>query len=106
MEARTEVVMFPDSLDAYLNLYGPLLAEQSATRSRPLHTPGVDEVVPTNGLLRNPFEAQVHCITAICRAWDHMKGVMVSADCGTGKIIKSIIVKLAFKCKSIKVNLS
>jgi hypothetical protein len=81
---------FPTTLDDYLALYGTTLAQQAQQRSKPLHTPGKDATVDLSHLLRPPLEAQRHVVTAICRAWEHEKGIMVSAEMGVGKTFMAI----------------
>lgn len=81
---------FPTDLTTYLDAFGPLLAQQAQQRSRPLHTPGRDQTVDLSHLLRPPLDAQLHIITAVCRAWEREKGLMISAEMGTGKTLMAI----------------
>jgi hypothetical protein len=81
---------FPTDLTTYLDAFGPLLAQQAQERSRPLHTPGKDETIDLSHLLRPPLDAQLHVITAITRAWEHEKGIMISAEMGSGKSLMAI----------------
>ncbi len=77
------------NLDEYFQRFGGLLAERMETMCAPLHVPGRDPVVDTSELLRQPYPAQGHCITGAAKALERNRGVIVSADCGTGKTIMS-----------------
>jgi len=81
---------FPTNLDQYMDQYATLLAQQAQQRSKPLHTPGKDAPVDLSHLLRKPLEAQQHVITAICKAWEREKGIMVSGEMGCGKSYMAI----------------
>lgn len=74
-----------EGLDNYLERFGALLARRMEQTCVPLHKPGVDEVVDTSNLLRQPYTAQSHCITGAVRAIERTNGVIVSAECGAGK---------------------
>ena len=74
------------SLADYLEVYGKQLGEQASHALNPLHTPGKDPIIEP-ALLREPYEAQSHCITAGVRALNRQDGLQVAADCGTGKTL-------------------
>jgi SNF2 family DNA or RNA helicase len=77
------------SLDSYFASYGPLLGQQAAKATRPLHIPGSDPVrLPS--LLRQPFEAQAHVIQATVAALKRQKSVLLVAEMGTGKTLLSM----------------
>jgi hypothetical protein len=79
---------FPSNLDEYLGRWGGQLAKQAALACEPLHTPGKDEIdVPD--LLRKPFPAQQHVITAGIKALREYDAIQISAQVGTGKTIMS-----------------
>lgn len=77
---------FPANLDEYLQKWGGTLASQAALACEPLHSPGVDEIVSPE-LLRTPFPAQQHCISAGVKALREHDAIQLSASTGTGKTI-------------------
>jgi RecA/RadA recombinase len=80
--------MHPRTLDAYLSAYGNALATQAARGCRPLHVPGKDPP-HTPALLRPPFEAQAHVITAGAKALQRQRAIQIAAEMGTGKTLIS-----------------
>lgn len=76
------------SLADYLDTYGKQLGEQASRALSPLHTPGVDPIIEP-ALLREPYEAQSHVITACVRALDRQRGIHISGECGVGKTFLS-----------------
>jgi hypothetical protein len=73
-------------LSAYLLRYGALLGKQAERSLDPLHVPGRDTpAVPP--LLRRPFEAQAHVITAAAKVLRRQDAVLLAADMGTGKTL-------------------
>jgi hypothetical protein len=74
------------SLDMYLERFGPLLAEKTIRQLDPLHVPGRDRVVAgLDDLIRKPFVAQAHLISAATKALDRQKSTWIVAEMGTGK---------------------
>ena len=79
-----------DSLDEYLTKYGGMLGRQAAQSLRPLHVPGQHEPLDLCELLRKPFDAQAHVITASVKALRRQKTLMLVAEMGTGKTLMAI----------------
>jgi hypothetical protein len=77
------------TLDQYMERYGALLGQQAERSLRPLHVPGRDEVVKLE-LLRQPFDAQQHVITATVKQLKRDKVAWVIAEMGSGKSIIAI----------------
>lgn len=77
-------------IEGYLLRYGRLLGRQAERSLDPLHVPGRDapEVLP---LLRRPFEAQAHVITAAAKALRRQDAVVIAADVGTGKTLCAMV---------------
>jgi hypothetical protein len=75
-------------LSEYLQRYGKLLGQAASRATRPLHTPGVDQLIKP-ALLREPYPAQAHLITAGIKALNRQRALQVSASCGTGKTLVS-----------------
>lgn len=73
------------TLDHYMSEYGVLLGKQAAENTAPLHTPETDPVIDTDDLLREPFDAQSHVMTAGVKALHRQKTVVLVAEMGTGK---------------------
>jgi hypothetical protein len=78
-----------ESLDQYMEAYGPLLGRQAQRSLSPLHIPGRDKL-PPHGLNRAPFEPQAHVIEAIIKTWNRQKAAWLVAEMGTGKTIMAI----------------
>jgi hypothetical protein len=76
----------PDTLESYLARYAPALAQQAQAACQPLHVPGVDELLPCD-LLRPPYEAQNHVITAGVKSLKRQRSVQLAATMGTGKTL-------------------
>ena len=76
--------MLPTSVSDYLGLYGPLIAEKVRATFTPLHCPARDAPIKVD-LVRPSLAAQAHVITAVCKAWETEKSVILAAECGTGK---------------------
>lgn len=73
-----------ETLDQYMAQYGALLGRQVRDRIKPLHTPGVDPLIPIDSL-RTPLPAQHHLITANVRLLRKDKVSDISGQMGTGK---------------------
>ena len=73
-------------LTDYLNRYGKLLGQAASRSTQPLHTPGVDEIIRP-ALMREPYPAQAHLITAGIKTLRRQRALQVSASCGSGKTI-------------------
>lgn len=80
--------MLPATLDQYLDRYSGALAQQAAAACRPLHVPGRDPVAEPP-LLRPPYEAQAHVITAGIKALKRQPCIQIAAEMGTGKTLLS-----------------
>lgn len=77
-----------ETLESYMCQYGQLLGQQAAVACRPLHVPGENDLIVPD-LLRPPFVAQQHVITAGIRTLDRQSGLLISAEMGTGKTLLS-----------------
>jgi hypothetical protein len=74
------------SLDRYLERFGAQLAEKTVRQLDPLHVPGRDRVAGgLDDLVRRPFVAQAHLISAATKALDRQKSIWIVAEMGTGK---------------------
>lgn len=80
--------MICETLQEYMTEYGQLLGQQAAAACRPLHQPGLHELI-TPDLLRQPFVAQQHVITGAIRALDRQNALLISGEMGTGKTLMS-----------------
>ena len=78
----------PETLEQYLEQFAPALAQQAQASCAPLHCPGVDEPLHVD-LLREPYEAQAHVISAGIKALRRQRSVQIAAEMGTGKTIIS-----------------
>jgi hypothetical protein len=74
------------TLEDYLTAYGSLLGKQAEQALEPLHVPGQHRL-PTLGLIRPPFEAQLHVIEATRKALGRQKSILIVGEMGTGKTI-------------------
>lgn len=74
------------TLEQYLDQYADTLARKVEDQFPALHTPGVDQPMRAD-LLRPPYEAQAHVITAMVHALDRQNGVLLSGECGVGKTL-------------------
>ena len=81
--------MKANNLTEYLEKYGSLIAAKTAQAFVPLHVPSRDQPWHVE-LLRTPFGAQAHAMTAIAKAWEHEKSIMLIAEMGTGKTLMGI----------------
>jgi hypothetical protein len=77
------------NLTEYMDRYGQLLGQQAERSLRPLHVPGRDALVKVP-LLRQPFEAQLHVISAATKQLRRDNAVVIAAQLGTGKTILSM----------------
>lgn len=74
------------TLDDYLTRYGHLLGSQQNRVLEPLHVPGRDPHDPgLEELLRAPFDAQGHLITAGKKCLRDNNALLLVAEMGTGK---------------------
>jgi hypothetical protein len=79
-----------ESLDEYLTKYGGMLGRQAAESLRPLHVPDRHMALGSSELLREPFDAQAHVITASVKALRRQKTLMLVAEMGTGKTLMAV----------------
>lgn len=79
------------TLDQYMARYGALLGRQVRERITPLHTPGVDPLIPVRSM-RPPLPAQHHLITANVRLLRREKVADISGAMGTGKTICGMLI--------------
>ncbi len=77
------------NLDDFMRTFGPMLGQQAERALQPLHVPGRDPL-PALDLLRTPFEAQRHVITAISKALGRQKSVLLVGEMGTGKTLMAM----------------
>jgi hypothetical protein len=72
------------NLDDFLTQYGDILAQKARKQLDPLHVPGRDPAVMSR-LLRKPFDAQAHVVTAAVKLWRRSKALQLVAEMGSGK---------------------
>ncbi|WP_417744749.1 hypothetical protein [Rosistilla oblonga] len=94
IEAENEAIRLSaqhdaQDLTAYIELYGEALAGKIRSDFKPLHDVERDEVIETD-LVRKPFPAQAHVITAAVKAWNAGITPWITADMGTGKTLMGI----------------
>ena len=73
-----------ETLQDYLDRYGPLVAERARQAFEPLHVPTTDSVI-TLDLKRPMLPAQGHVMTAAIKTLNRQKSVFIAAEMGTGK---------------------
>jgi hypothetical protein len=73
-----------NNLEEYMAQYGTILGNRTASAVAPLHKPSRDAVIEVD-LLREPFEAQAHVITAIIKQLRRAKTAIMVGECGVGK---------------------
>ena len=73
-----------DTLQSYLDRYGPLVADRARQAFEPLHVPTTDSVI-TLDLKRAMLPAQGHVMTAAVKTLNRQKSVYLCCECGTGK---------------------
>ena len=73
-----------ETLQEYLDRYGPLVADRARQAFEPLHVPATDAVV-TLDLKRPMLPAQAHVVTAAVKTLNRQKAVFLCCECGTGK---------------------
>ena len=73
-----------ETLQEYLDRYGPLVADRARQAFEPLHVPATDAVV-TLDLKRPMLPAQAHVVTAAVKTLSRQKAVFLCCECGTGK---------------------
>lgn len=78
-----------NNLEEYMAQYGTILGNRTATAVAPLHKPSRDAVIEVD-LLREPFEAQAHVITATIKQLRRSKAAVVNGECGTGKTMMAM----------------
>lgn len=78
-----------ETLDEFLDQYGNLLGQQAGEATEPLHDPARDKPLAMT-LLRKPFPAQAHVITALVKAMKRQKAVLLTAEMGTGKTLQGM----------------
>jgi len=76
-----------ESLDDYLRLLGPALAERIVESFPPLH--GVEDLVSPllARLRREPYPAQALAVMGVVRRLEQSRSAAVVAECGTGKTL-------------------
>lgn len=79
---------YPATLDSYLEAYAGALAQNAQAACAPLHVPGQDQPL-TVDLMREPYEAQRHVISAGIKALDRQRAIQIAAEMGSGKTIIS-----------------
>jgi hypothetical protein len=77
------------TLDQYMQTYGPMLGKQAERSLTPLHVPGRDSL-PELNLVREPFQAQAHVIEAARKALCRQKSLLLVGECGTGKSLMAM----------------
>ena len=73
-----------ETLQDYLDRYGPLVADRARQAFEPLHVPTTDSVI-TLDLKRPMLPAQGHVITAAVKTLNRQNAVYLCCECGTGK---------------------
>src|SRR5438552_7753971 len=77
-----------DSIEAYLARFGPELAARVSAEHPPLVDPRSDPVHPRIAeLLRRPYAAQAHVITALARGFARGRGLVLVGEQGSGKTL-------------------
>ncbi|MGA2501208.1 MAG: hypothetical protein ABSH20_26005 [Tepidisphaeraceae bacterium] len=76
--------MICETLQEYLDRYGPLVADRARQAFEPLHIPATDAAV-TLELKRPMLPAQAHVVTAAVKTLNRQKAVFLCCECGTGK---------------------
>lgn len=76
----------PRFVDTYIQHYGAHLGAESRRALRPLHDPNVDPL-PKIRTKRPLFPAQAHVVTAVVKALEPLKSVLVCGEMGVGKSI-------------------
>jgi hypothetical protein len=87
--SRSFCMSFPslETLDDYLNAYGALLGRKAISALQPLHEPGRHEPVDGSQFYREPFEPQLHVITAAVKALRRQKSIVIVGQMGVGKTL-------------------
>ena len=70
-----------ETLQDYLDRYGPLVAERARQAFEPLHVPTTDAVI-TLDLKRPMLPAQAHVVTAAVKTLKRQKAVYLCCECG------------------------
>ena len=73
-----------ETIQEYLDRYGPLVADRARQAFEPLHVPATDAVVVLD-LKRPMLPAQGHVVTAAVKTLRRQKAVFLCCECGTGK---------------------
>lgn len=74
------------TFDQFLTEYGPAIGQKAEQALAPLHVPGRDPV-DHEPILRKPFEAQAHVVTAGVKVLNRQKTLMLIGEMGTGKTL-------------------
>ena len=82
--------MPPDTISAYLRVYGAQLGDRVLSRFPPLHGPNDPPSTWSRHLKRQPFPAQSLAIMGIVRRWAEARCAAAVAECGTGKTLISL----------------
>lgn len=76
-----------ETLDQFLEEYGPAIGKAVETALAPIHTPGKDPMVDVSMFGRRPLEGQAHAISGIAKAFNEQPAVFLIGDMGTGKTL-------------------
>jgi hypothetical protein len=82
--------MPPDSISAYLRVYGAQLGDRVLAQFPPLHGPNDPPSPSLRQLKRQPFPAQALAIMGIVKRWAEARCAAAVAECGTGKTLISL----------------
>ncbi|SIO37009.1 clan AA aspartic protease, TIGR02281 family [Singulisphaera sp. GP187] len=89
-----------DSMESYLKNYGAILGRKAIHALTPLHVPGRDELLDFDDVLREPFPAQAHAITAAVKMLNTVGNGMIVGEMGTGKTIMGQLAAHKHACQS------
>ncbi|MHB8974289.1 MAG: DEAD/DEAH box helicase family protein [Pirellulaceae bacterium] len=78
-----------NNLEDYMAQYGTILGNRTASAVAPLHKPSRDAVIEVD-VLREPFEAQAHVISAAIKQLRRAKTAIMVGECGTGKTMMAM----------------
>ena len=78
-----------NNLEDYMAQYGTILGNRTASAVAPLHKPSRDAVIEVD-VLREPFEAQAHVISATIKQLRRSKTAIMVGECGTGKTMMAM----------------
>ena len=76
-----------ETLDQYLNQYGPMLGRKAIEALDPLYVPGETPPLDLSALKRTPFPSQANVINGAALAWKDTRSIIICGEMGTGKTL-------------------